>query len=205
MNMPGNLLHADQFEKECRRKFQGLQHVKFSVLHKSDLIRKKMGLILAVGQASPKYNEPRIIVVEYRNDHSKKSLALVGKGLMFDTGGLNLKPGESMATMHIDMAGAAITLSTIYVLAKLKVKANVVGLATVASNEIGPHAYRINDVITSYSGHSVEILNTDAEGRLALADGITYAKNDLKANTIMTVATLTGAISIALGELYTGI
>jgi leucyl aminopeptidase len=205
MMMPGNLLHADQFEKICRNKFQSLKNVKLSVLHKSDLVKKKMGLILAVGQSSPKYNDPRIIVVEYRNDNSKKRLALIGKGLMFDTGGLNLKPGEAMTTMHIDMAGAALTLSTIYALAKLNVKTNVVGLATIASNEIGPHAYRVNDVITSYSGDTVEILNTDAEGRLALADGITYAKKDLQADTVMTLATLTGAITIALGEVFTGI
>jgi leucyl aminopeptidase len=205
ISMPSNLLHADQFEKMFRHKFQGLKNVKFSVLDKQDLIKKKMGLILAVGQASTQYNEPRIIVAKYCTDHNKKLLALVGKGLMFDTGGLNLKPGEAMNTMNADMAGSAIALSTIYALAKLNIKANVVGLATITSNEIGPHAYRVNDVFTSYSGKTVEILNTDAEGRLALADGITYAKRDLKANTIITIATLTGAITVALGNLFTGI
>jgi leucyl aminopeptidase len=205
MVMPGNYLSADEFEKIFRNKFQGLKHIKFSVLHKPELTKKRMGLILAVGKASPKINEPRIIVVEYNNAPNKKKLALVGKGILFDTGGLNLKPGESMTGMHGDMSGAALTLSTVYAMAKLNVSANVVGLATLASNEISAESYRTNDVITSYAGKTVEILNTDAEGRLALADGIAYAKRDLKVNTIMTVATLTGAICIALGETYSGI
>jgi leucyl aminopeptidase len=205
MVMPSNYLTVDEFERIVKNKFQGLKNIKFSVLHKSELTKKKMGLILAVGKASPKVNEPRIIVVEYNNTPSKKKIALVGKGIIFDTGGLHLKPGESMTGMHGDMSGAALTLASIYAMAKLNINANVVGVAALATNEISADAYRVNDVITSYSGKTVEILNTDAEGRLALADGIAYAKRDLKANTIMTVATLTGAICIALGETYTGI
>jgi leucyl aminopeptidase len=205
MDMPGNYLTADNFEKIIKSKFQGMPKIKLSVLHNDQLLKKKMGLITAVGQVSPKENKPRIIVVEYNNAPKKNKLALVGKGLTFDTGGLNLKPGEFMTGMHMDMSGAAITLANIYALAKLKIETNVVGVATITSNDIGPHAYRVNDVLTSYDGRTVEILNTDAEGRLALADGITYAKRDLKANTIVTVATLTGAILVALGDLYTGI
>ncbi|MDR0739794.1 MAG: leucyl aminopeptidase family protein [Mycoplasmataceae bacterium] len=205
ITMPGNYLSADDLERIYKNKFSKLKNIKFSVLHKPELLRKKMGLITAVGQSSQKNNEPRIITVSYNTNPSKKKIALVGKGIMFDTGGLNLKPGEFMLNMHNDMAGAAIVLATIYALAKLNVKANIVGVAAISSNEIGPYAYRVNDVLTSYDGRTVEILNTDAEGRLALADGISYAKKDLQAKTIMTVATLTGAISVALGELYTGI
>jgi leucyl aminopeptidase len=202
---PSNLLNANHLEEICRSKFRKLNNVNISVLHKNDLVRKKMGLILAVGQASPKHNEPRIVVIQYHGDPKKERLAFVGKGLMFDTGGLNLKPSDAMNMMHMDMAGAAITIGTIYALAKLNVKTNVVGVLAITSNEIGPHAYRVNDVVKAYSGSTVEIVNTDAEGRLALADAITYAKKDLKANTVMTVATLTGAIVIALGNVMSGI
>jgi leucyl aminopeptidase len=206
INMPGNILNADKFESICKNKFIGLKNVQLDVLHKNDLTQKKMGLILAVGQSSSKYNEPRIITAKYANGaKNKKTVALIGKGLMFDTGGLNLKPGEYMKSMHTDMAGAAISLATIYALAKLQIPANVTSIAAIASNEIGPSAYRVNDVIKSYSGATVEIMDTDAEGRLVLADAISYAKKDLKVDTVVTIATLTGSIMVALGHLYIGI
>jgi leucyl aminopeptidase len=207
MAMPSNYLDADRFEQILLNKFKTLKgKVNINVLHKADLQNKKMGLILAVGQASNKANEPRIITAEYHSAHTKaKKLALIGKGIMFDTGGLNLKPGDHMKEMHMDMSGAAITFATIYALAKLEIPANVVGVGAIASNDIGNDAFRVNDVITSYSGKTVEILNTDAEGRLILADAITFAHQDLKADTIMTIATLTGAIDVALGNVYSGI
>jgi leucyl aminopeptidase len=205
MATPGNLMHADQFEQEILHKFKNLKNVKISVLHKSDLIKKQMNLLLAVGQASPKCNEPRLIVAEYKSKPNKKKIALIGKGIMFDTGGLNIKPGDHMTAMHLDMTGAAVALSTIYALAKLNVPANLTTLAIATSNDVAPGAYRANDVFKSYSGHTVEILNTDAEGRVALADAIAYAVKDLKADTIATIATLTGAVTVALGNLFTGI
>jgi leucyl aminopeptidase len=205
ITMPGNMMSANDFEAEIKSKFASIPEVKLSVLNKKDLESKKMGLILAVGKQSTPEQEPRIIIAEYNNAQDKKKLAVVGKGITFDTGGLNIKTDNHMIGMHADMAGAAISLATMYVAAKLKINTNLVCLACCVSNETGPEAYRVNDVITAYNGKTVEISNTDAEGRLALADGVSYANKDLKADTIITVATLTGALRFALGTTFTGI
>jgi leucyl aminopeptidase len=203
---PGNYLNANNYEKIIKEKFAPLKSkVKISVLGTKQLRTKKMGLILAVGQGSNSENSPRIICVEYVSDNSKPKTALVGKGIMFDTGGLNIKPGEHMRNMNGDMSGSAIVIGAVYAMAKLNVKANVVALCAITANDIGPNAYRVNDILTSYDGRTIEITNTDAEGRLALADAVAYASRDLKAKTIMTIATLTGAIVVALGSTYTAI
>jgi leucyl aminopeptidase len=203
MRMPNNVLTTNKFETIIKQQFSKLKNIKVDVLNKRDLIKKHMDLILAVGQASEDDNAPRIINIAYKNKTNAKPFVLIGKGLVFDTGGLDLKPASAMRGMHMDMSGAAIVAASIYALAKLGVSANVNGLLALASNEISPRAYRTNDVIKSYGGHTIEITNTDAEGRLVLADAISYADRDLKATKIMTVATLTGGAVVSFGDVYT--
>jgi leucyl aminopeptidase len=164
-----------------------------------------MGLILGVGQSAESYNAPRIICVEYVSDKHQPLTALIGKGIMFDTGGINLKPAGALTGMHMDMSGAAVVMGSLYAMVKSGIKTNTVGICAITSNEIDANAYRVNDVLTAYDGKTIEITNTDAEGRLALADAVAYANKDLKAKTIVTVATLTGAIVVALANTFTGI
>jgi leucyl aminopeptidase len=206
ISQPANYLSANEYESIIKAKFAPLKSkVKVTVLNTKQLKQKKMGLILAVGQNSNLANTPRIICVEYISNPKKPKLALVGKGIMFDTGGLNIKPGNYMLNMHADMSGSAVVMGSVYAMAKLGIKTNVVGICAIASSEIGPDSYRVNDILTSYDGKTIEVTNTDAEGRLVLADAIAYANKDLKAQTIITIATLTGSIVAALGNTYTGI
>lgn len=204
IEMPSNFLSADVFEKYIKQQLKQLgSKIKISVLHKKELQAKKMGLLLAVGQASTIKNEPRLVVIEYKNANTPK-IALVGKGILHDTGGLNLKPTSAMANMHGDMTGAAIVTGLVYALAKSNVKTNVTIIAPLTSNEINDRSFRANDVLHSYDGKTVEITNTDAEGRLILADGISYAIKDAKATSVISIATLTGAIVVALGSVFAG-
>jgi leucyl aminopeptidase len=203
--MPGNILTTERFEVEVKEKFASLNDkVKIVTLDKQTLIKKNMNLILAVGNQSNEAQHPKIIEIDYKSSGSP-NLSIIGKGITFDTGGLNLKKDKEMFGMHADMTGAAISVAVAYVAAKLNLKCNISCIACLASNEIGPDAYRVNDVITSYSGRTVEIIDTDAEGRLILADGISYANKDLHAETIITVATLSGSLQYALGNTFTAI
>lgn len=178
--------------------------LKVTVLNHADLTSRKMGAILAVGQGSP--NQPRVVVIEYNgNPASKKKTALIGKGLVYDTGGLSLKPTEGMIDMNIDMGGAAAALSAMLIAAKQGVKANLVAVLGIAENVIGSKSYRPGDILTSMSGKTIEVDNTDAEGRLVLADCMTLAQKELGATTLIEASTLTGASMIALGIMsYTG-
>jgi leucyl aminopeptidase len=158
-----------------------------------------MGLLLAVNRGSMR--DPAFILVEYRgNPGSSDVTALVGKGITFDTGGLNLKPTGSMETMKDDMSGAAAVLGAIRAAAALKLKVNILGAIPTTENSIGSKAYKPGDVYRSYSGKTVEIANTDAEGRLVLADALAYVQKHYKPSRIVDFATLTGAVVIALGE-----
>ncbi len=159
-----------------------------------------MNAILAVGQGS--ISPPRLIIMEYRGGMAKeKPLALVGKGVTFDSGGLNLKPGEAMTDMHMDMSGGAAVLCAISAIAKLKLPVNVIGLVPAVENMPSGISYRQGDIIKAYGGKTIEIGNTDAEGRVILADAIEYAKTK-KPALIVTLATLTGAAEVALGERF---
>ncbi|MES2121745.1 MAG: leucyl aminopeptidase [Chlamydiota bacterium] len=178
--------------------------VKTTIMDKKALQKEKMGLILAVGQGATL--DPAIIIMEYKGDpKSKEKIALVGKGITFDTGGLNLKPTGGIETMKCDMAGAAAVLATMQAAAALKLKKNLIGVLAVAENAIGPGSYKPGDVLRSYSGKTVEINNTDAEGRLVLADAISYVEERYAPTQIIDLATLTGGVVIALGEEATGL
>jgi len=163
-----------------------------------------MEVILGVGQGSK--NDPKMIIINYNGDkeNQNNNIAIIGKGITFDSGGLNLKPGMSMRTMKQDMSGSAIVLGVMKAIAHQKPKKNVMGILAIAENMPGGNAQRPGDVVRAMNGKTVEIGNTDAEGRLVLSDALSYAV-DKGINNIIDIATLTGAISVALGNEYTGL
>ncbi len=174
------------------------------VLDETKIRDLKMGALWAVGQGSEA--PPRMIVVRYQPAEAPETpvIGLVGKGITFDTGGISIKPSEAMHEMKTDMAGGATMLGVMQAVSQLKPRVRVMAIIPAAENMPSGKAYRPGDVITSMSGKTIEILNTDAEGRLALADGLTYAKQ-LGCTALIDAATLTGAVVIALGNLTTGV
>ena len=171
---------------------------------KKQIEQEKLGLLLAVNKGS--HIDPAFMIVEYKgNAKSKDKTVLVGKGITYDTGGLNLKPTGFMETMKRDMAGGGTVLGILKAVALLNLKINVTGVIPSTENTIGSRAYKPGDVYKSYSGKTVEIGNTDAEGRLVLADAISYAVKNLAPSRIIDLATLTGAVKIALGEERAGL
>ncbi|AME09729.1 MULTISPECIES: leucyl aminopeptidase [Gemella] len=167
---------------------------------------EELGLkgLLAVGRASAR--KPRFIVMKYLNNaDSDEVTGLVGKGVTYDSGGYSIKPtANSMDIMHCDMGGAGTVIGTMHLIAKRKLKTNVIGIVGACENMISESAYKPGDIIETLSGKTIEVLNTDAEGRITLADSVYYATEKLKVNKVIDLATLTGACLIALGEFYTG-
>ncbi len=177
--------------------------VEIELLRHDRLREMGAGAILAVGQGSE--SPPAILLATYRGaPGDARMLALVGKGITFDSGGLSLKSGEGMMTMKTDMAGAAAVMGAVRALARSGAAVNVMGIACIAENMPGGRAQRPGDVIKSLNGTHIEVLNTDAEGRLVLADGVALA-HERKVNAIVDIATLTGANAMALGGAYAGI
>lgn len=177
------------------------KQINVTVHNKKSIEKMKMHAILAVNKGSS--IEPRLIVLKYNNGRGQP-IALVGKGVTFDSGGLNIKPESSMETMKMDMAGAAAVLGTFKAAAELGLKVNLLGVLPCTENMINGSAYKPGDIITAYNGKTIEIANTDAEGRVILADALAYAE-ELKPRTIIDLATLTGACIVALGHEYAGI
>lgn len=177
--------------------------LKATVFDKKRIEKEKMGLLLAVNRGSSR--DPAFIILEYTgNPRSKEKTVIVGKGITYDTGGLNLKPTGSMETMKADMGGASVVLGTMLAVANTGLKKNVTMVIPSTENSISHTSYKPGDVYTSYSGKTVEIGNTDAEGRLVLADALAYTVDKLKPTRIIDFATLTGAMVVALGEITTG-
>lgn len=184
-------------------------NIDVTVLGLSELRKLKMGAILGVSRGSKE--EPKLIVMEYRGLSLTKSsgntsrsrradpIVLVGKGVTFDSGGLNIKPGPGILGMHLDMSGGASVIATLVLAAKLGLKKNIVGIVPAVENMPSGESYRPGDVLTSLSGKTIEVLDTDAEGRIILADALTYARN-YEPRLVVDVATLTGAALVALGE-----
>jgi leucyl aminopeptidase len=172
------------------------------VLERKDMEKLGMGALLAVASAS--HQPPKLIVLRYNGAKSRKPLALVGKGITFDTGGISLKPSGEMDEMKFDMSGAGAVLGAIRALAGMKAPVNVVGVIPACENMPGGQAARPGDVVTTLSGQTVEILNTDAEGRLILCDALSYAER-FEPEVVLDIATLTGACVIALGHVATGL
>jgi len=175
-----------------------------TILTDKEIKEKGLRLLYAVGQGSP--YPPRLAILEYKgNPESKRNTAIVGKGITFDSGGQNLKPSAHIETMRCDMAGAAAVLGLMRACALLKPRINVTGVVPAAHNAIDSTSYLPGDTCTSYSGKTVEILNTDAEGRLALADAIAYCIRNFSPTEIIDLATLTGSIISALGDTIAGL
>lgn len=194
MDTPANRLTPTIFCDTVKEKFSGLASVELKI-HDEEWARKeKMNLFLSVSAGSSE--PPKFLEITYNGDpSSKKPIALVGKGITFDSGGISIKPGSKMDQMRADMGGAANVASAIWALAQLKTKINVKGFIPLCENMPGNKATKPGDVITGRSGKSVCIDNTDAEGRLVLADALSYA-NDCNPLWILDIATLTGAVSL---------
>jgi leucyl aminopeptidase len=179
------------------------ENMKIEILGEKEILEKGLGLLWAVGKGSTTL--PRLAIVSYNgNKESKEFSAIVGKGLTFDSGGLNLKPSGSMETMRHDMSGAAAVLGVLKAAAKINPKVNFLAVIPAAQSAIGKEAYFVGDVYKSYSGKFVEVLNTDAEGRLILADAFSYVIKNYAPKEIVNAATLTGAIVVALGDTIAG-
>lgn len=178
--------------------------MKIVVLKRKEIQTQKLGLLAAVGQGSP--YPPRLVLMHYRGAPADKAVtAVVGKGITFDAGGANLKPSGHIETMRTDMAGAAVVLGLMKALGSLKPKVNIVGVFAAAHNAVDGRSYLPGDIYRSFSGKTVEIGNTDAEGRLILADAISYCIRKVKPARIIDLATLTGGILVALGEMAAGL
>jgi leucyl aminopeptidase len=201
VNSPGYAMTPARLGEEAQA-LETRLGLKVTVLDKAQLTEQGFGGILAVGKGSA--NEPRFIIMEYgKTGGGVPTICLVGKGLTFDSGGLSLKPPEAMDTMKSDMGGSAAVFGAMQVVAELKLPLHVVGLVSSAENMPSSTAYRPGDIVTTLSGKTVEVLNTDAEGRIILADGLFYAQR-YQPQAIVELSTLTGAIIIALGSHASG-
>ncbi len=202
VNLPANILNTDNFENELK-KFKKLG-VKVRVLNEKDIKAIGMNLLFSVGKGSS--NPSKVLVLEWKGGKSgEKPTALIGKGVVFDSGGLSLKSSSGMVDMAMDMAGAAVVAGVIRSIAQSNLKVNLVGLIGLVENMPGPYSMRPGDVIKSLKGDLVQVNNTDAEGRLLLGDLLWYAQQRFKPKRIFDLATLTGAIIIALGKEYAGV
>ena len=200
---PPNVLNPKSYVQEIQKLSKlGL---KIKSYNEKELKRLGLNALLGVGLGSA--NETYLVTIEWngKNNSMKKPLAFVGKGVCFDTGGISLKPAKFMEEMKYDMAGSAVVVGLLKSLALRKAKVNVVGVVGLVENMPGSSAQRPGDIVKSYSGKTIEILNTDAEGRLVLADALSFAEKKYKPKFIIDLATLTGAIIISLGEEYAGL
>ncbi len=208
VSMPSNDKRPDRFVRSMVKAAEK-EDLSFSILDEKALKQNGMGAILAVGVGSR--SKPRLLILDYnpfknkKSPKKKKTIVLVGKGVTFDTGGISLKPSAGMAEMKMDMSGAASVAATLITLARLKHKFRVVGVIPVVENMPSGDATRPGDIIKSYSGKTIEIGNTDAEGRLILADAMSYAIKMFKPDVLVDMATLTGACMVALGDKIAGV
>ena len=199
---PANILNPKSFAEECKKlKRFG---VKVKVLNESNLKKIGMTSLLAVGQGSRQ--ESHVVVMEWRGGKkNEKPLTVVGKGVCFDSGGLSLKPAKSMEDMKWDMGGAATVTGLIEAISRNKIKKNVIGIIGLVENMPDGNSQRPGDVIKSFSGKTIEVLNTDAEGRLVLADLLSWAEKNLNPEFMIDLATLTGAMIVSLGKIRAGL
>jgi leucyl aminopeptidase len=201
-NLPANVCTPTYLAEQARALAKRAPALKVQVLDAAALRREKMGCFLAVAQGS---DEPaKFIVIEHRHSKSAPTIALVGKGITFDSGGISLKDPGAMDEMKFDMSGAAAVIAVLGLTAELHLPLNVVGLIAASENMPNGRAIKPGDVVTSAAGLTVEILNTDAEGRLVLCDALHYARR-FKPAAVIDIATLTGACVIALGAHHTGV
>jgi leucyl aminopeptidase len=203
VNLPGNVCTPTYLAKEARALGRKYDSLSVSVLDEKKMESLGMGSLLSVGNGS---DEPsKLIVIKYQGGNAKDApYCLVGKGITFDTGGISLKPAKGMESMKFDMGGAGSVFGVMQAVAELNLKINVIGVVAAAENMPSGCATKPGDVVTSMSGKTIEILNTDAEGRLVLCDALTYVER-FKPAEVVDIATLTGAIIVALGHEATGL
>ena len=203
VNQPPNVTFPESFAGECQQVAKQ-NNLEIEVWDEQKLKDERCGSLLAVASGSAK--GPRLVILRHQGGSSdEKPIALVGKGVTFDSGGLSLKPSDGMKTMKCDMAGAATVLGAMNAIAELNLPVNVVGLVGLVENLVGADCYKLGDVLTARSGKTIEVLNTDAEGRLVLADVLNVACNDEEAAKVVDLATLTGACVVALGMKIAGV
>ncbi len=203
-NLPGNALPPAALAREAQKVAREVG-LRCRVLGVPELRRRRMGALLAVGQGSS--NPPRLAVLEHRGTRGRtagRTVCIVGKGITFDSGGISLKPGQGMDEMKHDMSGAAAVIGALRAAALLDLPLHVVGVVAAAENLPSGTAYRPGDILTTASGKTVEVLNTDAEGRLALCDALHFARTEYEPEAIVDFATLTGACVVALGPWCSG-
>ncbi|MDH4247774.1 MAG: leucyl aminopeptidase [Deltaproteobacteria bacterium] len=200
-NTPANVMTPDRMAQEAAA-LAKRHKLKHRVLGRAEMEKLGMGLLLGVAGGSQQ--PPRLIVLEYRPAGAKGTLAFVGKGLTFDSGGISIKPSQAMDEMKFDMCGGAAVLGAMEAIARLKPKVNVIGLVPACENLPDGAAVKPGDILTAYSGKKVEVLNTDAEGRLVLADALAWGIKTFKPDAVVDLATLTGACVVALGHYATG-
>lgn len=201
-NMPANICTPTYLGEQALMLAKQFDSINCKVMGPEEIRQMGMGALLAVSQGSDQ--PPRLIDIQYKGAGNTPPIILVGKGITFDSGGLSIKPANAMDEMKYDMSGAASVLGTLKACAALKLPVNVIGLIASAENLLSGSAIKPGDIITSMSGQTVEILNTDAEGRLVLADALTYAER-YNPEFVIDIATLTGAIIVALGNIATGL
>ena len=200
--MPSNILNPHNFTKEIRKLSK--YGLKIEILDERKLKKIGMNALLGVGQGSS--NKSYVAIMKWNGGKkNQKPFSFIGKGVCFDTGGISLKPARFMEEMKYDMAGAGTVTGLMKTFASRKAKVNAIGIVGLVENMPDGNAQRPGDVVKSYSGKTIEIFNTDAEGRLVLADLLTYTEKRFKPKFMINLATLTGAIIISLGNEYAGL
>lgn len=197
-NEPANVINPVTFSEKVVKVFTGLPDCTVEIFDETKLKELKMGGILSVGGGSA--TPPRLAVIRYSHPEAVKSVALVGKGVTFDSGGISIKPAQNMGWMKADMSGAAAVTGAMLNIVNLRLPLNVVAALPLAENMLSGTSYRPGDIVTTYSGKTVEVDNTDAEGRIVLADALWYVSGE-SPGVILDLATLTGAAAVALGDL----
>ena len=201
-NHPGNKA-TPSYLAEAAKEIADMGNMGLTVFDREEFTQMGMGGLAGVAQGTDE--PPKFIILEYNNGGNDKPKVLVGKGLTFDSGGISIKPASKMDEMKYDMCGSTVVLGVFKALAQLKPKINVVGIIPSTENLIGAKAYKPGDILSAYNGKTIEVLNTDAEGRVILADGLSYASKHYDPEYIIDFATLTGAVLVSLGHLATGI
>lgn len=198
---PGKNMYPEQFAQDVKTLFRGIPSVRFQSMELKDLQRNNMGALIGVGQGS--VHDPRLVIVTYNGTSSDVDpIALVGKGITFDTGGISLKPNTGQWLMKSDLSGAAAVAGAVYAAAKRGEEVNLVGVMSMAENMPASDAIRPGDVLETMSGKTIEVMSTDAEGRLVLADAVTYTQENYDPSLLLNIATLTGSAGRALGDDY---
>lgn len=203
ISTPSNIKTPQYMVEAAQKAFAGVKGVSIEVLGVPEMQKLGMGALLGVGQGSTR--PPRLLIVRYAGAGAAAPIAFVGKGITFDSGGISIKPADGMWRMRYDMSGAAASLGAVLAIAQRGAKVNAIAVAALAENMPDGGAIRPGDVLTTMTGKTTEVLNTDAEGRLVLADAVAYVQRQDKPRAVITIATLTGAVRTALGDDYAGL